>query len=205
MAKDQEEQISESTPEITAEQLGAVTGQESEAGSSHDLEQSQDNTDSEGDENNEDDSENDEEETPEKISENQLSMVEKLTSPEAFVMIPTALLLDCIGFALILVALDDFGIMDIVGICTIGVWTFFRSKGQEMTVSKSAKEKTEKAMVKIGEKAKKLEQKFPKATKWAKRLKWLRPLSMGLEFIPYVGAAPLWTICVFLTLIHGNE
>ncbi len=197
------QQPTNSEEKITAKDLGAVTVDDSKSEDAPTATESQEDVSDELTEGEE--GEDEEEETPEKAAENQQSMVEKLTSPEALIMVPVALTLDSIGIILILVALDDFGITDIVGICTIGAWTFFRSKGQEMKVTGSAKEKTEKAVAKIGEKVKKLEQKFPKATKWAKRLKWLKPLSMGLEFIPYVGAAPLWTICVFLTLIHDNE
>lgn len=194
-----QQQPTNSEEKITAKDLGAVTVDDSKSEDALTVTGSQEEVSDELTE------EDDEEETPEKTAENQQSMVEKLTSPEALIMVPVALTLDCIGIMLVLVALDDFGIMDIVGICTIGAWTFFRSKGQEMRVSTSAKEKTEKAVAKIGEKVKKLEQKLPKATKWAKRLKWLRPLLMIVEVIPYVGSFPLWTICVFLTLIHGNE
>jgi hypothetical protein len=38
------------------------------------------------------------------------------------------------------------------------------------------------------------------ASKWAKRMKWLRPILIFAEFIPYVGALPYWTICVFAEL-----
>ena len=42
-----------------------------------------------------------------------------------------------------------------------------------------------------------------KAAKWAKRLKWLRPLCIVIEMIPIVGSAPAWTIAVYLELKYG--
>jgi hypothetical protein len=209
MPEDQKEAKTEKSPEITAEQLGAVSESGPNSGNENGKQAgdiSEESTETEEEEYGEDGEDDEEsEDAIEKISQQQQPLIEKLTSPEAIVMIPLALLLDCISIMLIIVVLDDFGILDIAGICTIGAWTFFRSKGQEMKVTGSAKEKADKALAKVSSKVKQLETKFPKATKWAKRLKWMRPLLITTELIPYVGALPSWTICVFLTLIHGNE
>ncbi len=43
-----------------------------------------------------------------------------------------------------------------------------------------------------------------KITKWAKRLKWLRPVAMIIEVIPFLGALPLWTIAVYSEIKHGK-
>jgi len=43
-----------------------------------------------------------------------------------------------------------------------------------------------------------------KITKWAKRLKWIRPVAMIIEAIPFLGALPLWTIAVYLEIKHGK-
>ncbi len=101
-------------------------------------------------------------------------------SPEAIIMMPLAITLDLIGLILVLFALDDFFITDIIGIAIIGSWTFFRSQQVQMT---------QRAQQKIG-----------KAAKQARRLKWLRPLMIVGEFIPYVGALPCWTILVYFEL-----
>ena len=104
----------------------------------------------------------------------------KLISPEAVVMLPLAVLLDLAGVILILVGLDDFGLTDIIGILIIGGWTYFRSQTARVT---------RQAAQRIG-----------KATKWAKQMKWLRPLCIILEFIPYAGWLPGWTVLVFFEL-----
>lgn len=101
-------------------------------------------------------------------------------SPEAIIMMPLAILLDLIGLILVIFALDDFFITDIIGITIIGSWTFFRSQQVQMT---------QRAQQRIG-----------KAAKQARRLKWLRPLMIIGEFIPYVGVLPCWTVLVYFEL-----
>jgi len=50
-------------------------------------------------------------------------------------------------------------------------------------------------MQKVSQTTKKA-QKATKAAKWAKRLKWF-------EFIPYVGALPLWSVSVYMTIKYS--
>jgi len=111
-------------------------------------------------------------------------------SPEALVIFPLAIILDLVGIVLVIFALDDFFITDVIGFATIGAWSFFRSqiKGKEPEVEISS----------IGEKRgtiKEVKQtkKAGKAAKWGKRLKFL-------ELIPYVGALPFWTVSVYFEL-----
>lgn len=111
-------------------------------------------------------------------------------SPEALIMLPLAALLDLVGIILLCFALDDFFITDIIGWLTIGVWSYFRSqiKGEPSVTE----------MPRLGEKkeiTKKMTQnkKAGKTAKWGKRLKFL-------EFIPYVGALPFWTVSVYFEL-----
>jgi len=103
--------------------------------------------------------------------------------PEALIMLPVAVVLDLIGIILVCFALDDFWITDIIGIASIGLWTYFRSQTMKVTHKAAAR--------------------ITKVAKWAKRLKWLRPLLIIGEFIPYVGAAPLWIIVVYLELKYS--
>lgn len=101
-------------------------------------------------------------------------------SPEGMIIFPLAVLLDLIGLILVFFALDDFFITDIVGIVMIGGWTYFHSGQVQMTQG---------AQQKLGKMAKRM-----------RRLKWLRPLMIIGEFIPYVGALPCWTILVYFEL-----
>lgn len=105
-------------------------------------------------------------------------------SPEAIIFLPLAALLDLVSIILVFFALDDFWITDIIGIIFIGGWIWFRS-GTLKTTHKAAKRLTQ-------------------VIKWAKRLKWLRPLLIVLEFIPYVGVAPCWVLVVYFELKHNT-
>lgn len=101
-------------------------------------------------------------------------------TPEAFLMFSLAGILDLIGISLLLVGLDDFGITDIIGSLTIGLWSYLRSRKAKVTYQAG--------------------QTLTKAAKWAKRLRWLRPLLIILEWIPFLGAAPCWVLIVYFEL-----
>jgi len=111
-------------------------------------------------------------------------------SPEAFVILPLAIILDLIGIILVCFALDDFWITDIIGFAIIGSWSFLRSraKNAESRVQISDIRKRQERIKKI-----KQTKKTGRMAKWGKRLKFL-------EFIPYVGAIPFWTISVYFDL-----
>jgi hypothetical protein len=97
---------------------------------------------------------------------------EALFSPEGVIMLPIAVIIDVLDFLI-----GSLLILDIVAILTIGVWIYFHS--QEIAVAKGA---------------------AARLSVWAKRLKWLRPLMIILEFIPIVGMLPLWTLLVYFEL-----
>ena len=107
-------------------------------------------------------------------------------SPEGFIMMSTAVLVDVVELFIPFEPIDP---VDIFALVFFGAWMVFRAmlKGRkpEIRVSK-------KAMATI-----------QKAAKWAKRLKWLRPLLFILEMVPFVGAAPFWVVAVYLELKHG--
>lgn len=107
-------------------------------------------------------------------------------SPEGFIMMSTAMVVDILELFIPFEPIDP---VDIFALVFFGAWMVFRAmlKGRkpEVRVSK-------KAMATV-----------QKAAKWAKRLKWLRPLLFILEMIPLVGAAPFWVVAVYLELKHG--
>lgn len=106
---------------------------------------------------------------------------------------PVAAALDAVGIILIIFGLDDFWITDIIGLVFIGSWLFFHAQTRGETtpeIKTPPSELKEEIKESIGQR------KAPK-TGWIKRLRWLGPL---LEFIPYVGAVPWWTITVYSQL-----
>jgi hypothetical protein len=50
-----------------------------------------------------------------------------LLAPEGVIMLPAAFLLDAIGFIIIFVVGDDYGIMDLISTLIIGLWMWTRS------------------------------------------------------------------------------
>lgn len=60
-----------------------------------------------------------------------------LSGPEAVVLFAIAITLDLLGMLLLFVMLDDFFILDIIGITLIGMWIFFRTGHMPSKKSKS--------------------------------------------------------------------
>ena len=120
-------------------------------------------------------------------------------------MLPFAVFIDLIGIILVFFLLDDFWITDIVAWTFIGGWSFFRSQitpdsGGETTQIPSSGGKKElagkiKEVRRTAEQTKKA-RRTARLAKWGKRIKWL-------EFIPYVGALPFWTISVYMTIKYS--
>jgi len=116
-----------------------------------------------------------EESGEEKISETKMG---DFLSPIAFIMFLAAGLIDLIGFVILCFGLDDFGIMDLIGLIFVGSLMYIHS--QTITAT-SGTQKTVK--------------KFEK--KILKRL----GLSFLGELIPYFGnLAPCWTLAVYFQL-----
>jgi hypothetical protein len=118
---------------------------------------------------------------------------------DALLIFPTMLLLglalDIVGVVLACFGLDDFGILDIVGLVVIGGWLLFRSGGERQlgeNVQMPPGVKEKKAAIKKG-------------SKLVKRLAkvGLRVLIIGiLEFIPYIGAILFgWTLLVLMEFV----
>lgn len=118
--------------------------------------------------------------TEEEIEAEEIRRATAFFSPEALIMFPIAAVLDLVGIILVCFGLDDFWITDIIGILTIGLWTYFHSQTVKVTYRAA--------------------ERLAKAVKWARRLRWLRPLLIVLEFIPYGGAAPCWVLLVYFEL-----
>ena len=103
-------------------------------------------------------------------------------TPEAFFMLPFAVMLDLSGIILICFALDDFGITDAIGIVFINAWLLLRGKKSGDNQGQGKKG----AMQNI--------KKFftGKQTKF---------LSGFVELVPYLGSIlPMWTLTVFFNL-----
>ncbi|MBI4123098.1 MAG: hypothetical protein HY458_01900 [Parcubacteria group bacterium] len=103
-----------------------------------------------------------------------------LLSPEGFIMMSIAGIIDIIGIGLVLFGLDDFFITDFIAYCTIGLWMLFRGSRPQMETRGAQAE--------------------ARTAKMAGRSKWLRPVAFIGEVIPYVGALPLWTFMVYSEL-----
>ena len=111
-----------------------------------------------------------------------------LLTPEGLIFMPLAILLDIAGLLLaIFVVSEVFSyISDFIGLVSIGFWTYFR-----------ASFRSQEAKAKITHGA---AERLTKLAKTARRLRWLRPLLIILEFVPFVGAAPCWTLLVYFEL-----
>ncbi len=147
------------------------------------------------------DEDKDEEEEEENESEIEIAESVKkysnLLSPEAVVFLPLAILLDLISIVLIFFGLDDFYILDIIGIPTIGMWVFYKT-GFTPPAPESTGQKAEKIAKKAGEAAEKAKKLAAKAGKYGR---WLRPILCMLgEVINYIGWIPFWTYLVYKTL-----
>ena len=130
-------------------------------------------------------------EVPEEVSGEFIAVeqVAKLLSPEGIIMLSMALLVD--GGELLVEFIPYVGqiisiVIDIFAVLFFGFWMWFRSG--TITVPKETGKRIAKATAKV--------------TKWAKRMKWLRPLCFIIELIP-IGSSflPLWILIVYLELV----
>lgn len=107
--------------------------------------------------------------------------------PEGVIMMAVAIFVDLSEF--LVEFIPGIGqiisiLIDIFAVLFIGGWMYVRSGTIKITG---------KTAVRIG-----------KALKWAKRIRWLRPLCFVLECIPgIVGSLPLWIIIVYLELKYS--
>lgn len=113
-------------------------------------------------------------ETPEEEPEESAGSGGGFLSPVAFVMLAMAGMIDIIGFLLLFLGLDDFGILDFLGLLLIGPLMFIHSG--TITGTKGAQNIKNKILKRLG-------------------------LCFLVEAIPIVGAlSPSWTITVFMNL-----
>jgi len=98
-----------------------------------------------------------------------------VTGPEAIIMFSLAFILDCIGWLILLIGMDDFFILDITGFFIIGIWMFMR----------------------VGSIVKKYKYSNKGGKKFFKRF----GLSAIIESIPWVGGLiPSWTLAVYFEM-----
>mgnify|MGYP005637643995 CR=1 FL=1 len=103
-------------------------------------------------------------------------------TPETIIMLPWAVMLDAIPWLLLLLGVDDFGILDFVGIITIGLWLFLR-KGKTSGLRGKGKGPTG----------------IIRRLFTGRYLKFLTPFVN--EIIPYWGTImPSWTLSVYFNL-----
>lgn len=139
-----------------------------------------------------------------------------MTSPEAILILPIAVVLDLVGFIIFClgtwVGIDDYGILEIIGGAIIGLWMILRGSGSSVGQQKSAEPQEKPVPPKkelstdkntLAPKAKTLQAKDlvknPKefAKKTFKTFIW----NYIVELIPFVGGFwPGWTIIVYKTL-----
>ncbi len=114
---------------------------------------------------------------------------------ELIIIFPTmgliALALDIIGLVLLAFGLDDFGVLDIIGLAIFGTWIFIRSGGEKEISPPSTLEERKTAAKKGISLVKRLGKVGLKAGAVA-----------VLEFIPYLGAILFgWTALVIFEFV----
>lgn len=107
-----------------------------------------------------------------------------LLSPEV-VMLFWAVILDLAGILFLCLAIDDFGVIDIIGMLTITPWQLFR--GSKPTVPEKLKQKGKGVFQKV------LNFLFQ-----GKLKRFLTPIAG--EVVPYVGGFTWWTLVVWYEL-----
>ena len=111
-------------------------------------------------------------------------LMQRLFTPEAFVMISFAVFIDAGEFFVEWIPLIGNALsilLDIIALIFIGFWMYTRSK------KITAPEKTAARIKKV--------------VKFTKKFKWLKPACMIFEMIPVVSSlAPLWIVAVLLEL-----
>ncbi len=123
-----------------------------------------------------------------------------LISPAALIMFPVAILLDLFGvICVILYFVYGTGVIldflpDIIGLIIITPWCFLHSQQVKAATPKL------QAAKRVKKNVEKFEKRIAKSAKWAKRLKYLRPLFIIFEFIHVFGAGPWWTLTVYYEL-----
>lgn len=100
-------------------------------------------------------------------------------SPATVIMLPIAIFLDGVGIIIFCFGLDDFGLLDIIGIICIDTWLFFQKA----------------APARRGGIAGGIQGLFT-----GKISKYLTPTL--IELTPYVGVIPSWTISLLFNLRH---
>ncbi len=107
-------------------------------------------------------------------------------APEGAVMLFMALMFDAVDFGVNLFpAIGQLASLplDILALLFFGSWMLLRSGVLKVPTKTAAR---------VG-----------KAAKWARSVRWLRPLLFFLEFVPAVSALPLWVLVVYFEIKYG--
>lgn len=137
--------------------------------------------------------------------------MKNLTSAEAILMLFVGIMLDLVGFMIFItgtwVAIDDYGILDVIGISIIGLWLFIKyqsSAPSQVNLKEDLKGIREE---KIDLNNKKTNSKNPKniikneGKELAKKILKRFGLAFLLELIPFIGGlVPAWTWLVYKNL-----
>lgn len=112
--------------------------------------------------------------------EGELPGLVKLMTPEIVILI-WAIIIDISNIVVVCFGLDDFCLIDIIGMCTISLWSVVRS--QTFVTPQKLQSKGQNFVRKLF------------TGKWGK---FLTPI-VG-EVIPYVGVGPWWSLAVYYQL-----
>ncbi len=113
-----------------------------------------------------------------------------IMTPEGIIMIILAVSFDLGEFLMELIPVVGWiisALMDVVAFILFGIWMKMRGSNVKAT--------------------KKMTAKIGKAAKWAKRIKWMKPVFIVIELlpIPYFGSLlPLWVLLIYFELVYNS-
>lgn len=102
-------------------------------------------------------------------------------TPETIILLPIALCLDVVGVLIFICGIDDFLLLDLMGMASIGSWLLLKS-GDTSTI-RTGKKGWQKNITKL-------------LTNKSSRFF----ITVGGELVPYLGAVPFWTITTYFNL-----
>jgi len=189
--------------EREAEKKEGEEEEEKEKGEGEDEEEEEEDEDEEEEE--------EEEETTEVVGKGLLN----LTTVWGVLFFIIFVLIDGTGIALVFFALDDFWILDIIGLIFYIVWQMiysnFYGAGGEMAAAEQAKQRLQSRITKKAESAVTEQTKTRIAKKSTSKLvklftgKWTKIfVPLGTEIVPYLGQiVPTWTISFLVQIINS--
>ncbi len=116
--------------------------------------------------------------------------VGNIMTPEGVIMLIVAIFFDVGELLVELIPVVGWiisALMDVVAFIFFGIWMKMRGSNVKAT--------------------KKMTAKIGKAAKWAKRIKWMKPVFVIIELlpIPYFGSLlPLWILLIYFELVYNS-